>query len=115
MVPIKSTLKRHGVYEWLLVRFSAILILLYIVYISIFIIFTNTLSYDEWYDFFGKNTTKIFSIMALISALSHTWIGIHHVLEDYIKSIILRRISIWITNSVLFIYLLLGIIIIWSV
>ncbi|WP_331828241.1 succinate dehydrogenase, hydrophobic membrane anchor protein [Candidatus Blochmannia sp. SNP] len=115
MVPIKSALKCHGVYEWLLVRVSAILILLYIMYISTFIIFTNTLSYDEWYDFFSKKITKIFSIIALISALSHTWIGIHHVLEDYIKLIILRRISIWITNSVLFIYLLFGIIIIWSV
>ncbi|URJ30303.1 succinate dehydrogenase, hydrophobic membrane anchor protein [Candidatus Blochmannia vicinus (nom. nud.)] len=115
MVPIKSALKRHGVYEWLLVRFSAILMLLYIMYISTFIISTNTLSYDAWYNFFSKNTTKIFSITTLISALSHTWIGIHHVLEDYIKLIILRRISIWITNSVLFMYLLFGIIIIWSV
>ncbi|WP_159714190.1 succinate dehydrogenase, hydrophobic membrane anchor protein [Blochmannia endosymbiont of Camponotus nipponensis] len=115
MVSIKLILKCHGVYEWLLVRFSAIWMLSYIIYISVFMISVNTLSYDKWYDFFSKNTTKIFSIIALFSVLSHTWIGMRHILEDYITLPVLRQLGIWITGCILFVYLLFGMIIIWSI
>ncbi|URJ23484.1 succinate dehydrogenase, hydrophobic membrane anchor protein [Blochmannia endosymbiont of Camponotus sp. C-003] len=115
MVSIKSILKCHGVHEWLLVRMSAIWILLYIIYISIFIIFSNNLSYDQWYDFFSKKTTKIFSIITLLSALSHAWIGMRHILEDYITLPVLRQLGIWVTGSILCVYLFFGIIIIWSI
>ncbi|URJ32565.1 succinate dehydrogenase, hydrophobic membrane anchor protein [Blochmannia endosymbiont of Camponotus sp.] len=115
MVSIKSILKCHGVHEWLLVRVSAVWMLLYIVYISIFIISSNNLSYDKWYDFFSKNITKIFSIMTLLSALSHTWIGIRHILEDYITLPVLKQLGTWITGFILFAYLFFGMIIIWSV
>lgn len=115
MGSVKSVLKCHGIYEWLLVRFSAILMLLYLIYFSCFILFNTSLSYNEWYDFFDKKITKIFSILTLISMLSHTWIGIHHIFEDYVKQHIFKILGIWLVIIVLFLYLLFGTIIIWSV
>ncbi|URJ25388.1 succinate dehydrogenase, hydrophobic membrane anchor protein [Candidatus Blochmannia ocreatus (nom. nud.)] len=116
MASIKIFFKYHGVYEWLIVRFSAILTLGYILYLLFFIVFSNaTPSYDDWYDFFNTNTNKIISIITLIAILTHAGIGVHHILEDYIKLSVLKLLGIWTINSILFIYLLYGIIIIWSI
>lgn len=112
---IKTILKCHGTYEWLLVRFSAVLILLYLIYISYFILFNASLSYNEWHDFFDKKITKTLSILTLFSILSHTWIGMRHIVEDYIKKYIFKKLGIWLIVIVLFSYLLFGIIIIWNI
>lgn len=115
MGPIKSILKYNGIHEWLLVRFSAILILLYLIYFSYFICINTSLSYNEWHNFFSNKATKIFNTLTLFSILSHTWIGMRHILEDYIKKYMLKTIGIWMTIIILFSYFLFGIIIIWSI
>lgn len=116
MGSIKSILKyHHGIYEWLLVRFSAMLMLLYLIYFFCFILFNASLSYNEWHDFFDKKINKIFSILTLISMLSHTWIGMRHILEDYIKKFALKILGIWLIITILLLYLSFGIIVIWSV
>lgn len=115
MGSIKSILKCNGIHEWLLVRFSAVLILLYLIYFTYFIFINTALSYNEWHDFFCNKTTKIFSVLTLFSVLSHTWIGMRHILEDYIKKYILKKLGTWFIIIILFSYLLFGIIIIWSV
>lgn len=53
--------------------------------------------------------------MTLLSALSHTWIGMRHILEDYITLPVLKQLGTWITVFILFAYLFFGMIIIWSV
>lgn len=115
MGSIKSILKCNGIHEWLLVRFSAILILLYLIYISFFIYINASLSYNEWHNFFCNKINKIFSILTLFSMLSHTWIGMRHIVEDYIKKILFRKLGICLIIIMLFLYLLFGIIIIWSI
>lgn len=115
MGSIKSILKNYGTHEWLLVRFSAIWMFLYLIYFSCFILLHTSLSYNEWHDFFSNQITKIFSILTLFSILSHTWVGMHHILEDYVKKYIFQKLGIWLVIIVLIFYLLFGIIIIWSV
>lgn len=115
MVNIKLIFKNSGVYEWIAVRLSAITIALYIMYILSFILFTSHLSYIQWYNFFDKNLTKIFNMITILFILTHTWIGIRHILEDYIKSLVLRKIGVGLTCMVLYIYLLLSIVITWGI
>lgn len=114
MVSIKLILKYYGVYEWLVVRLSAISITLYVIYLFVFLLYSHDLSYIDWYNFFYNKSNKIFNFILLLFGLVHTWIGMRHILEDYIKSSILRRIGIGIICTVLYIYLLLGIIVIWG-
>lgn len=115
MESIKLTLKLHGIHEWLLVRFSAIVVLLYLIYLFGFMFLGPSLSYNDWYNFFSNKSTKVLSILTLFSTLSHTWIGMRHIVEDYIKKYILKKLGIWLIIIMLFSYLLFGIIIIWSV
>lgn len=115
MVNMKIVSNNYGVYEWMIVRLSGILISLYFIYLFSFLLYSNHLSYEEWCLFFNNSFTKIFNIVILLFILIHTWIGIRHILEDYIKSIILRRLGIGATFIVLHIYLLLGIKILWGI
>lgn len=115
MESIKLILKFRGIHEWILVRFSAILILLYSIYLSCFIFFNTSLSYNDWHDFFSNKITKIFSLLTLFSILIHTWIGMRHIIEDYIKKYILKKLGIWLIIVMLLSYLSFGTIVIWSV
>lgn len=114
MVSIKFVLNNCGVYEWIIVRISAVSIALYIVYVFSFILFYNNLSYEQWCSIVNNNVIKIFNFTTLLCILIHTWIGMRHILEDYTKSIVLKRFGIGLTLIILYTYLLLGIIIIWG-
>ena len=71
MVSNASALGRNGIHDWLLLRASAILITLYIVYILGFILMADTLTYDIWRGFFASSFTKVFTLLTLLSILVH--------------------------------------------
>ncbi|MGP1930606.1 MAG: succinate dehydrogenase, hydrophobic membrane anchor protein [Arsenophonus sp. ET-YP4-MAG3] len=113
MVVSASTLGRTGTQDWLLLRASAIVIIFYIFYIISFIV-TTDLNYTIWSTFFSFKITKIFTILALISILIHTWIGLWQVLTDYIKFIALRLLLQLFFIVILMFYLIYGTIVMWG-
>ncbi|CAD83395.1 succinate dehydrogenase hydrophobic membrane anchor protein [Candidatus Blochmanniella floridana] len=115
MESMKLNHKYYGVYEWLIVRISAILTILYSVYLFNFINIDDNFSYEKWCIFFYDKKIKIFNTIVLLMLLKHTWIGMRHILEDYISSIILRRLSIGLIHIILYVYLLFGIAVVWGI
>ncbi|MXP56283.1 succinate dehydrogenase, hydrophobic membrane anchor protein [Pantoea sp. Mhis] len=115
MLSSSSMLGRNGIYDWLLVRISAILLALYIFYLVGFFILKDTLTYDIWRGFFSFFFTKIFTILALFSVLIHSWIGMWQVLSDYVKSLTIRFILHIVIIVALLIYTIYGAVVIWSV
>ncbi|KYP97594.1 succinate dehydrogenase [Sodalis-like endosymbiont of Proechinophthirus fluctus] len=115
MVSNASALGRNGVHEWLLVRASAIVIFLYIIYLLGFILFTDTLTYDVWRGFFATPMKKVFTLLTLFSILVHTWIGMWQVLTDYIKPLALRLLLQLAIVIVLMVYLLYGTVVVCGV
>lgn len=111
---LKFVLKYYGVYEWLIVRLSAISIAVYGIYLFIFILCSPDLSYVDWCGFFYSKATKMFNLIILLFILIHTWIGMKHILEDYIVSSMLRRLGMGLTGMILYVYLLSGMMIIWG-
>ncbi|WWP00084.1 MAG: succinate dehydrogenase, hydrophobic membrane anchor protein [Candidatus Dasytiphilus stammeri] len=110
-----SALGFNGIYDWLLLRISAIIIAFYIIYIGWFFITIDTLNYMSWHTFFESKITKDFTIIALLSTVIHSWIGIWQVLTDYIKSLRLRLILQLIHFLIFGIYIIYGIIVVWRV
>ncbi|UDG79996.1 succinate dehydrogenase membrane anchor subunit [Candidatus Steffania adelgidicola] len=115
MVSNTSALGRNGVHEWLLVRSSAILIFLYIMYLAGFILFSESLTYELWRSFFSNSIMKVFTMLTLLSILVHTWIGMWQILTDYIKTLSLRLLLQLAIATVLIAYLLYGTVIVWGV
>ncbi|CUU23347.1 succinate dehydrogenase, hydrophobic membrane anchor protein [Duffyella gerundensis] len=114
MVSNASALGRNGIHDWLLLRASAILITLYIVYILGFILMADTLTYDIWRGFFASSFTKVFTLLTLLSILVHGWIGMWQVLTDYVKSLSVRLIGQLVIVVVLLAYALYGTVVVWG-
>lgn len=114
MVSNASALGRNGVHDWLLLRASAILITLYILYIIGFVLITDTLTYDLWRGFFASSFTKVFTLLTLLSILVHGWIGMWQVLTDYVKSTSLRLILQLVIVVALLVYAIYGTVVVWG-
>lgn len=109
MVKKTSALGLMGIYEWLLIRISGLLIFLYILCITTFIIYNAPINYIKWYCFFDKKIIKVFTILTLLSVALHAWIGMWQVITDYIKTKLIRLIIQTITCFMLLFYLIYGI------
>ncbi|WP_114191790.1 succinate dehydrogenase membrane anchor subunit [Edaphovirga cremea] len=114
MVSNVSALGRNGVHDWLLLRASAIVITLYVIYILGFVIIAQDITYEVWRGFFASSITKVFTLLTLLSILVHAWIGMWQVLTDYIKPLAIRLVLQLAIVVTLLVYLLYGTIVVWG-
>ena len=70
-----TTLGRNGIQDWLILRASAIVITLYVLYLVGFVAFTSDITYDVWYSFFTASFTQVFTTLTLIAILAHARSG----------------------------------------
>ncbi|WP_323836084.1 succinate dehydrogenase membrane anchor subunit [Photorhabdus africana] len=115
MVSNASALGRTGIHDWLLLRASAMIIVLYVLYMLGFIVTTPDITYEVWRGFFASSITKVFTVLALFSILAHAWIGMWQVLTDYVKPLALRLMLQLAIIVVLMAYLIYGTIVVWGV
>ena len=73
MVSNASALGRNGVHDFILVRATAIILTLYIIYMIGFFA-TSTLTWEIWSGFFGSAFTSVLPATALFSILIHAWL-----------------------------------------
>ncbi len=115
MVSNASALGRNGIHDWLLVRASAMLITLYIIYLLGFVVITDTLTYEVWRGFFASSFTKVFTLLTLFSILIHGWIGMWQVLTDYVKALAPRLLLQLVIVVALLSYAVYGTVVVWGV
>ncbi|NHB93820.1 succinate dehydrogenase membrane anchor subunit [Photorhabdus cinerea] len=115
MVSNASALGRTGIHDWLLLRASAIIIVLYVIYILGFVAVTSDITYEVWRGFFSSSITKVSTVLALFSILAHAWIGMWQVLTDYVKPLALRLVLQLAIVVALMAYLIYGTIVVWGV
>lgn len=114
MVSNASALGRNGVHDWLLIRASAIVIVLYVIYILGFLATAGEITYPVWRDFFALSITKVFTLLTLLAILVHAWIGMWQVLTDYIKPLALRLILQLVIVVALLVYVFYGTVVVWG-
>ncbi|AFJ47750.1 succinate dehydrogenase membrane anchor subunit [Shimwellia blattae] len=115
MVSNASALGRNGVHDYLLVRASAIVLALYIVYLVGFFAISGELTWEIWTGFFSSAFTKVFTLLALFSVLIHAWIGMWQVLTDYIKPLAIRLVLQLAIVVALLVYVIYGFVVVWGV
>ena len=113
MVSNASALGRTGIQDWLLIRGSAIIIVLYVIYIVGFVAI-NDITYEVWRGFVASSVTKVFTILTLFSILVHAWIGMWQVLTDYVKPLAIRLVLQLAIIVGLLAYLIYGTIVVWG-
>ncbi|MCD6045590.1 MAG: sdhD [Gammaproteobacteria bacterium] len=115
MVKSATSLTGNGVRDWLWQRVSAVILAVYTLFILGFIWLTPQLDYVAWFQFFQGIWVKLFTLLAALSLLTHTWVGMWTILTDYVKSTRLRLTFEILVIIALFLYFLVAIAIVWSV
>lgn len=121
MVRTATNLSRSGLKDWLIQRFTAVVLALYTVFIVGFILFSDGLSYELWSSLFNQLWVKIFTVIATMSLAAHSWIGLWGVLTDYVtrrmmgeSALSLRLIILSIYALITFSYVIWVVVILWG-
>jgi succinate dehydrogenase / fumarate reductase membrane anchor subunit len=122
MVTNIAGLSGNGVYDWLVQRVSAVVLLAYFLFLAFYVGTSPDLTYVQWQGLFASNWMRAFSILALISLCLHTWIGIWTISTDYLTSALLGNaaavVRLWVQLLcllVLFAYFAWCVQILWSI
>jgi len=115
MVNNAATVGRSGIHDFILIRASAVILTVYVLYLLAFFVTTPEVTFTLWQGFFAGITTKVFTVLALFALLIHAWIGVWQVLTDYIKPVFLRGVLQFFFSVTLLVYLLAGSLTVWGV
>jgi succinate dehydrogenase / fumarate reductase membrane anchor subunit len=115
MVNVVASVGRNGVHDFILLRASAVILVLYILLVAGFFIVTPSVTYDVWQGFFACTSVKVSTMLALLALLVHAKIGVWQVLSDYIKPAFLRGTLQFFFSVLLLAYVVFGFSIVWGV
>jgi len=114
MVDSITSYSRNGVRDWLVQRLTAIVIAVYSIIILTFLFSHSPVKLSVWQGFFGHQTIKIFSLLAVFSIVLHSWIGMWTVYTDYVKSSAIRLLLQSVTVLALLSLLIWSAVILWG-
>ncbi len=121
MVTSVTSLGRSGLYDWLLQRVSAVVLLAWFVCIGGTILGAPELTFVYWKSVFSGTAMRIFTLLALVSLFAHAWVGMWSVVTDYLtermmgpRAVVLRLTVQVVCVIVLFSYVVWGVQILWG-
>jgi succinate dehydrogenase / fumarate reductase membrane anchor subunit len=85
-----ALINRHGFYDWVVQRVSALLIGAYTVFLLAFFLLHCPMNYTVLSALFSNLMMKIATFLVLIAVLWHAFIGLWTVFTDYIKNNVVR-------------------------
>jgi len=91
----------QGLRAWLLQRFTAIYLALYLGVVLLYGAARGSFSYGEWRAWLGGPSMGVATALFALALLLHVWVGIRDVLIDYIHPVWLRLLLMAATALVL--------------
>lgn len=122
MVTSVTSFGRSGLYDWLIQRVGGVVMAAYTIFLTIYLLSTPELTYEQWQSLYSQLWMRVFTLVTLISFISHAWIGLWAVLTDYLttrllgsKATFLRIFAQIVLGAVAVTYLVWGIQVIWGI
>jgi len=119
MVIAVTSLGRSGLYDWLMQRVSAVILLAYFLYVGWVV--ACGVDYGAWKELFSLTWMRVFSMLALVSLVVHAWVGLWSVFTDYFTERMLgatgnmlRLVAEVVCGIAMFTYVVWGIQILWG-
>ena len=111
MVDNITSLTGNGLKDWFIQRVTAVYFAGYVLFLLGYIFSHLQLTYHEWHQLFACGLFKIATVIAILTILTHTWIGIWTVTTDYIKCYRLRitiqvAVCIWLLSLFLWVLMI---------
>jgi len=108
------SLTGNGLRDWLVQRFSSLIIAIYFLVLLGFFILHPQLDYSTFQYFFANTWMQVFTLITLLSLFLHAWVGIWTVITDYINPIAIRLTIQALVILTLLIYFFWGVEILWK-
>ena len=106
---------RSGVADWVVQRFSALILAAYTVVMVIWLAVNGSeLTFAQWQGFMGQTWVRIFTLLTVLALAGHAWIGLWTVATDYLKKSGVRVAFLGGVAISLFVYVVWGISILWG-
>ena len=86
MVNSATSLGRSGLHDWIIQRFSAVILAAYTLCILGSLLTAGELDYDTWRSVFSAGWMRYFSVISILALCAHAWVGIWTVTTDYLTS-----------------------------
>ena len=82
MVTSVTSFSRTGLSDWLIQRVTSLVLLAYFIVIAYQLV--GSVDYTSWRLLFDQTWMKVFTLMAALSLVAHSWIGLWSVFTDYL-------------------------------
>ncbi len=94
----------YGLKDWLIQRITAVLMVLYVIFIMILLLTAGPYSdYTAWKNLFNHQWMRFATLIFFICLFWHAWIGIRNILMDYVHATAVRlTLQILVIVSLLF-------------
>jgi succinate dehydrogenase / fumarate reductase membrane anchor subunit len=80
----------YGLRDWLTQRVTAVVILLFTLFLLGAVALQPSLDYASWKSIWSNSVARLAALLAFAGLLLHAWIGVRNVFMDYIKPTGLR-------------------------
>jgi succinate dehydrogenase / fumarate reductase membrane anchor subunit len=121
MVSSATNLTRNGLTDFLVQRVTAVILALYTLYVTGYLVLNPGLGYEAWVAWHGSQLMLLFSTLAVLATAAHAWIGMWTIGTDYIReahvgprATLLRGLYQVLCVGVLFLYVAWGLQIFWG-
>lgn len=76
----------YGLRDWLAQRVTAVLMVIYTLFIAGYVVLHPDMGYDRWTGLFSNQAMRVFSLLFLLAVYYHAWIGVRDIVMDYVKA-----------------------------
>ena len=104
----------YGLRDWLVQRITAVVMTVYIVSLTGYLLLQPDLNYDVWTELFSSQAVRTFTLLFLMSLFYHAWIGVRDVVMDYVKSAAARLVTHVLVILLLVLYVIWSVQILWG-
>jgi len=105
----------YGLRDWLIQRVTAVVMVLYTLTITGYLLLQPVANFDAWTLLFSSNMVRSFSLLFLLSVFYHAWIGVRDIVMDYVKPAAIRLfIHVWVILALL-LYAIWSVQILWGI
>lgn len=94
----------YGARDWLAQRVTAVVMLVYTLFLLAVLVSLPALDYVHWSALWGLAIMRYATVLFVISVLVHAWIGVRNIFMDYIKDTGLRLVLYVIVILALILY-----------
>ena len=103
----------YGLRDWVVQLVTAAVLVIYTVIFALDVLTGPKLDFASWRALFAPQWMKLATLLALLAAYLHAWIGVRNIFMDYVKNLTVRFVLdvlavLWLTACGLWSMQLLG-------